>query len=124
MVKANLLSTNPFNDLDPRSLKYKKHDAEIATDCKRFLKSLRTSNPDKLVFAHLNINSIRNKFEMLSDQIKGNIDVLLVSETKIDDSFPNGNFLIGGFSTPYRLDRNSNGGVLVIYQRRYFFKLS
>ena len=30
---------------------------------------------------------------MLSDQIKGNIDVLLVSETKIDDSFPNGNFL-------------------------------
>ena len=29
---------------------------------------------------------------MLSDQIKGNIDALLVSETKIDDSFPNGNF--------------------------------
>ena len=25
---------------------------------------------------------------MLSDQIKGNIDILLVSETKIDDSFP------------------------------------
>ena len=48
-------------------------DADSATDCKKFLKSLRTSNPDKLVFAHLNINSIRNKFEMLSDQIKGNI---------------------------------------------------
>ena len=38
---------------------------------------------------------------MLSDQIKGNIDVLLVSETKIGDSFPNGNFLIDGFSTPF-----------------------
>ena len=60
-------------------------------------KSLRTSNPDKLVFAHLNRNSIRNKFEMLLDQIKGNIDVLLVSETKIDDSFPIGNFLINEF---------------------------
>ena len=35
-------------------------DAESATDCKKFLKSLRTTNPDKLVFAHLNINSIRN----------------------------------------------------------------
>ena len=33
---------------------------------------------------------------MLSDKIKDNIDVLLVSETKIDDSFPNGNFLIDG----------------------------
>ena len=42
---------------------------------------------------------------MLSDQIKDNIDVSLVSETKIDDSFPIGNFLIDGFSTPYRLDR-------------------
>ena len=41
---------------------------------------------------------------MLSDQIKGNIDVSLVSETKIDDSFPIGNFSIDGFSTPYRLD--------------------
>ena len=67
-------------------------DAESATDSKKFLKSLHTSNPDKLVFAHSNINSIRNKFEMLSDQIKGNIDVLFVSETKIDDSFPTGNF--------------------------------
>ena len=41
---------------------------------------------------------------MLSDQIKGNIDILPVSKTKFDDSFPYGNFLINGFSTPYRLD--------------------
>ena len=54
---------------------------------------------------------------MLSDQIKGNIDVLLVSETKIDDSFPIGNFLIDGFSTPYRLDRNSNGAGLMLFYR-------
>ena len=51
---------------------------------------------------------------MLSDQIKGNIDILLVLETKIDDSFPIGNFLIDGFSTPYRLDRNSNGAGLIL----------
>ena len=67
-------------------------DAESATDCKKFLKSLRTSNSGKLVFAHLNINFIRNTFEMLLDHIKGNIDVLLVSETKMDNSFPIGNF--------------------------------
>ena len=45
---------------------------------------------------------------MLSDQIKGNIDLLLVSETRIDDNFPTENFLIHGCSTPYRLDRNPN----------------
>ena len=38
-------------------------DGESATDFKRFLKSLRTSNTDKLVFVNLNINSIRNKFD-------------------------------------------------------------
>ena len=49
---------------------------------------------------------------------ESNIDVLLVSETKIDDSFPNENFLIDGFSTPYRLDRNSNGGGLILFVRK------
>ena len=92
-------------------------DGESATDCKKFLKSLRTSNPDKLVFSHLNINFIRNTFEMLSDQIKGNIDTLLVSETKIDDIFPIGNFLIDEFSMPYRLDQNSNDGGPMLFVR-------
>ena len=55
---------------------------------------------------------------MLPDQIKGNIDVLLVLETKIDDSFPIRSFLIDGFSTPYRLDRNSNGGGLILFVRK------
>ena len=43
-------------------------------------------------------------------QVKGKIDILMISETKIDESFPNGNFIIEGFSTPYRLDRDSKGG--------------
>ena len=59
---------------------------------------------------------------MLSDQIKSNIDVLLVSETKIDDSFHSGNFLIDRFSTPYRLDQNSNGGGLSYLSDKIFFQ--
>ena len=31
----------------------------------------------------------------------------MVSETKIDDTFPESQFLIEGFSTPYRLDRTA-----------------
>ena len=41
----------------------------------------------------------------------------MMSETKIDDSFPLGNFLIGGFSKPYRLDRDSLGGGILLYVR-------
>ena len=88
-----------------------------ANDCISVLKALRSDNSDKLVFAHININSIRNKFEFLSTQVKGNIDVLMVSETKIDNSFPVGNFVINGYSTPYRLDRDSSGGGIMLYVR-------
>ena len=50
-----------------------------------------------------------------SIQVINNIDVLLVSETKLDDSFPTAQFLLDGFSKPYRLDRCSNGGGLLLY---------
>ena len=35
---------------------------------------------------------------------------MLVSETKIDDCFPQGQFVIDGFCAPYRLDHNCLGG--------------
>ena len=79
------------------------------------LKTIRSDNPNKLVFAHLNINSIRNKSEFLATQVKGKIDILMISETKIEESFPNGNFIIEGFSIPYRLDRDSKGGGGLFY---------
>ena len=62
---------------------------------------------NKVIFAHLNINSIRNKFEELISQVKGTVDVLMISETKIDDSFPIANLKI----------RNSAGGGIMLYVR-------
>ena len=41
----------------------------------------------------------------------------MISETKLDESFPKGNFLIDGFCKPYRLDRDSNGGGIMLYVR-------
>lgn len=58
----------------------------------RVMKSLCCTNLKKLVFTHLNINSIRNNFELISEQFISNIEVLMVSETKTDDSFLIENF--------------------------------
>ena len=58
------------------------------------LEKLRLENLNRLIFVHLNINSIRNKFEMLPNIIQGKLDILLVSETKVDISFPSGQFII------------------------------
>ena len=54
------------------------------------MKELKKKNLSGNVIAYLNINSIRNKFEVLSEEIKGNVDIFVISETKIDDSFPIG----------------------------------
>ena len=49
--------------------------------------------------------------------VSGYFDVIIVAETKLDDSFPKAQFCIDGFSIPYRLDRNKNGLGLMIYVR-------
>ena len=49
---------------------------------------MKAQSADKLILGHLNINSIRNKFEVLKFIIDNNIDMFLISETKQDGSFP------------------------------------
>ena len=41
----------------------------------------------------------------------------MISESKIDASFPIGQFLLNGYSTPFRLDRNAHGGGILLYVR-------
>ena len=50
--------------------------------------------------------------------INSNLDILMISETKIDDTFPDSQFLIKSFSVPYRLDRTAKGGGIVLFIRK------
>ena len=87
------------------------------SDVKKALKDIRISNRNKLIFVHLNISSLRNKFDLLSEQVKGSIYIIMVSETKLDDSYPEDQFLIEAFPSPFRFDRNRNGGGIMLYVR-------
>ena len=49
--------------------------------------------------------------------ISETIDILIIAETKIDNTFLTSQFFIEGFMKPYRYDRNQNGGGLLIYAR-------
>ena len=73
------------------------------------MKKLRIKNINKVIISQININSIRNKIELLSEAVLGNIDILKVSDTKIDISFAANQFVIQGFVTPFRLDRTNTG---------------
>ena len=85
------------------------------SDVQQVLIDIRKSNVNKLVFCQLNINSLRNKFDMLSELIKGFVDVFMTSETKLEDSFPEGQFFIDGYHKPFSYDWNGNGGSIFLY---------
>ena len=87
------------------------------TDFLTILGKLRLKNVNRIIFANININSIRNKFHLLTSDINNKIDILMISETKLDNSFPNGEFIIPGYTEPYRMDRNSHGGGILLYIR-------
>ena len=46
-----------------------------------------------------------------------NIDILLITETKIDSTFPVKQFYLNGYYVPYRSDRNTNRGGILVYVR-------
>ena len=81
------------------------------------LNDLRCKNLNRILIVHLNINSLRNKIEILVSSIAVNLDILTISETKLDESFPVSQFLIPGFENPIRLDRSSSGGGIMLYIR-------
>ena len=54
---------------------------------------------------------------MLKEIIGNKIDILLISETKLDDTFPLSQFILEGFTPPYRFDRTERGGGLILFVR-------
>ena len=49
--------------------------------------------------------------------ISNNLDLLMKSKTKINDTLPGSQFLIKGYSVPSRLDRRAKGGGILLYIR-------
>ena len=79
------------------------------------LRETRLKNPKRVIMGHLNINSIPNIFDGIMDLVAKKLDLFLISETKIDSSFPDAQFSYEGYSKPHRKDRSLGGGGLLVY---------
>ena len=73
------------------------------------LQNLRANNWKRIIMGTLNVNSIRSKILLLADLVIGKLDILLLCETKINNTFPTSQFLISGYSSPYRLTVQNMG---------------
>ena len=91
---ANL--TTHIGNSESFDILYENITCEENSDPNGKLDNLRKNNLGRLITGHLNINSLRNKFEALKSLIQGKVDILVVSETKLDESFPRGQFAIEG----------------------------
>ena len=56
---------------------------------------------------------------MMKPMLLDDINIFMDTKTKLDNSFPVSQFNVKGFSSPFRLDRNKNGGGIILYIRSY-----
>lgn len=83
--------------------------------------TLRNKNIKNPTINYLNINSLRYKIHDLRYIIsKLEPTILAVSETKLDYSFPDVQFVVDEYQNPgeYRKDRTKNGGGLIVFVRK------
>ena len=82
-------------------------------ECSNAFKSVkahRLQNPKNVRIGHLNINSLRNKITAVEELTQNKIDICLISETKLDETFPNfQQFKIHDYKKFCR-DRDKHGG--------------
>ena len=75
----------------------------------------RQRDERELLIMHLNINSLQKKLEDLKQLISDfKAQVIFLSETKIDSSYPSKQFKIDGYNI-YRKDRVKGGGGVMAY---------
>ena len=55
---------------------------------------------------------------MLREVMGNKVDIQLISEIELDDTFPLGQFILEGFTPPFRLDRMEHDGGLMLFIRK------
>ena len=70
---------------------------------------------NRLIFSSLNINSIPNKLDDIRTTTADFVDILVITESKLEQSFLEAQFFINRFSKSFRKDRNRHGGRLLMH---------
>ena len=85
----------------------------------QMLHDLRFEYQKNLLCGFLNINRLRNKIHDLREIIHDvPLDYLVISETKLDDRFPNAQFTKTNYEIRARRDRDKHGGRLLEFVRK------
>ena len=109
---ACFLTALPF--ADAQTLNTSNLSNTSANSLPEFIKS-RNDDDREILIMHLNISGIQNKFEEVKQLMKEfKAQVLFLTETKIDATYPTAQFKISGYDI-YRNDRTKGGGGIMAF---------
>ena len=91
----------------------------LNVDHLKILTNIRMKNLNRPMIGHINIHFLYSKYEALKCLIKDKLDILVVTETKLDASYTSSQFEIEGFTNPFRLDRHKNGRGVMIFVKSH-----
>ena len=118
---ASSITVSPNNPVTsiPQISQFKEQseNQNLGNGTDKSLRHLNLKKVNRSVIGHLNINSLRSKYDSLKLLVKNVLDVCMISETKLDAAFLEVQFLMDGFTPPYRMGRNTNGGGIALYVR-------
>ena len=95
--------------------------SDLDNECQSLNFDLTNGSPidtNNFIIVHFNINSItaNGRLDQLSDICSLlKLDVLIITESKLDENIPSNLITIPGYHEPLRRDRNRNGGGVLIY---------
>ena len=93
-------------------------EPETLSDIDKFF-DLRIKYHNNPLVCFLNINSIRNKIIDLRIVMERCLpDLLVVIETKLNETFKTETLLVNGYKKPIRRDRTEHGGGIMLYVRK------
>ena len=113
-AKGSDIGIDEFSPKDPGVPKLSNNtNSKLKLSCITHVRQIRSENIDNVIMGTLSINSLSSKFDDLKILIPRMFDILILTETKLDDTV----IQLDGYSMPYRLGRNRNGGVVILYVR-------
>ena len=96
---------------------------EYPADARSILIYLRVNYSNNIIVGHLNMKSLRNKFEVLLSLIADTFNIFLLSKTKFDDTFTAVQFSINELFVSHRLDRNNKDSGILLHLKEKLMPL-
>ena len=80
------------------------------------LHHFKIKNVNRLATGHLSINSLLNWFDTLNrHRLRHSLDISMIIRKNLEETFPEGLFLVNWFTQPYGMDRNPKLHGLALY---------